>query len=70
MMNETTQDYGSEQIQVLKQDVERTRTVLEAEQKRRLTEVLPNRFSIREVRDLPLAVMYVVPAKPDDMRGE
>lgn len=57
-----------EQMQVLKQDVERTRAALEVEQKRRLKEVLPNRFAIREVRVLPLAVMYVVPATAEDMQ--
>lgn len=58
-----------EQMQVLKQDVERTRTTLELEQKRRLKEVLPNRFAIREIRVLPLAVMYVVPATAEDMQS-
>lgn len=57
-----------EQMQILRQDVERTRITLEAEQKRRLKEVLPNRFSIREVRVLPLAVMYVVPATAEDLK--
>ncbi|MCA9137174.1 MAG: hypothetical protein KDB00_10455, partial [Planctomycetales bacterium] len=56
-----------DQMQVLRQDVERTRITLEAEQKRRVKEVLPNRFSIREVRVLPLAVTYVVPATAEDM---
>ena|GEM_PF-4855366 len=58
-----------EQMSVLKQDVERTRSTLEAEQKRRLKEVLPNRFAIREVRVLPLAVMYVVPAVAEDRQS-
>jgi superfamily II DNA or RNA helicase len=56
-----------DQMQILRQDVERTRITLEAEQKRRLKEVLPNRFSIREVRVLPLAVTYVVPATAEDL---
>ena len=55
-----------EQITVLKQDVERTRQTLEVEQERRIKEVLPNRFAIREVRVLPLAVMFVVPATAED----
>jgi len=58
-----------EQMAVLKQDVERTRTVLELERDRRIKEILPNRFAIREVRVLPLAVMYVVPATTEDMQS-
>lgn len=58
-----------DQMQILRQDVERTRITLEAEQKRRLKEVLPNRFSIREVRVLPLAVMFVVPTTAEDIGG-
>jgi superfamily II DNA or RNA helicase len=58
-----------EQITVLKQDVERTRMTLEVEQKKRLKEVLPNRFAIREVRVLPLAVMFVVPATAEDRQS-
>ena len=57
-----------EQMAVLKQDVERTRQTLEVERDRRIKEVLPNRFAIREVRVLPLAVMYVVPATAEDLR--
>ena len=57
-----------EQMAVLKQDVERTRTVLELERDRRLKEILPNRFAIREIRVLPLAVMYVVPAAAEDIQ--
>ena len=53
---------------VLKQDVERTRQTLEMERDRRLKEVLPNRFAIREVRVLPLAVMFVVPATAEDQQ--
>ncbi len=55
-----------EQISVLRQDVERTRLTLETERDRRIQEVLPNRFAIREVRVLPLAVAYVVPAAAED----
>ncbi|TWU54782.1 hypothetical protein Poly51_35010 [Rubripirellula tenax] len=58
-----------DQMQVLRQDVERTRITLEAEQKRRVKEVLPNRFAIREVRVLPLAISYVVPATAEDMKS-
>jgi SNF2 family DNA or RNA helicase len=57
-----------EQMAVLRQDVERTRQTLEVERDRRIKEVLPNRFAIRGVRVLPLAVMYVVPATAEDLQ--
>jgi hypothetical protein len=58
-----------EQIGVLKRDFESTRQTLEVERDRRIKEVLPNRFAIREVRVLPLAVMYVVPATAEDRQS-
>lgn len=57
-----------EQMTVLRQDVERTRDLLEKERKHRTEIVLPKRFQIREVRVLPLALTYVVPAKAEDVR--
>ena len=53
---------------VLRQDVERTRDLLEKERKHRTEIVLPKRFQIREVRVLPLALTYVVPATAEDVR--
>jgi superfamily II DNA or RNA helicase len=58
-----------EQIGVLKRDFESTRQTLEVERDRRIKEVLPNRFAIREVRVLPLAVMYVVLATAEDRQS-
>ena len=57
-----------EQIIVLRQDVERTRELLEKERKHRTDIVLPKRFQIREVRVLPLSLIYVVPATAEDVR--
>ena len=57
-----------EQMTVLRQDVERTRDLLEKERKHRTEIVLPKRFQIREVRVLPLALTYVVPATAEDVR--
>jgi predicted ATP-dependent endonuclease of OLD family len=51
-----------EQMTVLRQDVQRTRDLLEAERKHRIENLLPRRFQIRELRVLPLALTYVVPA--------
>jgi hypothetical protein len=56
-----------EQMTVLRQDVERTRDSLEKERKHRIEIVLPKRFQIREVRVLPLALTYVVPAIAEDV---
>ena len=55
-----------EQVAVLRQNVERTRILLEREQERRITDLLPRRFRLREVRVLPLALTYLVPAQPED----
>jgi len=57
-----------EQMAVLRQDVERTREMLTKERDHRLNVVLPKRFQVREVRVLPLALTYLVPAKAEDMR--
>ena len=57
-----------EQMTVLRQDVERTRELLEKERKHRTEVVLPKRFQIREVRVLPLALTYVVPATAEDVQ--
>ena len=55
-----------EQMTVLRQDVERTRELLEKERKHRTEVVLPKRFQIHDVRVLPLALTYVVPATSEE----
>src|SRR5208337_1831794 len=51
-----------EQMEVIRQDVERTRELLTRERDHRLNTVLPRRFQLRdEVRVLPLALTYLVP---------
>ncbi len=57
-----------EQMTVLRRDVERTRDLLKRERDKRLNVVLPRRFQLREVRPLPLAVVYLVPATAEDVR--
>jgi superfamily II DNA or RNA helicase len=57
-----------EQMGVLRQDVERTRDLLKRERDKRLNVVLPKRFHLREVRPLPLALVYLVPATKEDVR--
>jgi hypothetical protein len=57
-----------EQMAVLRQDVKRTQELLTRERDHRLKVVLPRRFKVREVRVLPLALLYVVPAAAEDMR--
>jgi superfamily II DNA or RNA helicase len=57
-----------EQISVLRQDVERTRELLTRERDHRLKDVLPKRFTVREVRVLPLALEYLIPATAEDAR--
>jgi superfamily II DNA or RNA helicase len=57
-----------EQIDLLRRDVERTRELLKREQDKRLNVMLPRRFQLREVRALPLALVYVVPATAEDLR--
>jgi superfamily II DNA or RNA helicase len=57
-----------EQMSVLRRDVERTRDLLKRERDKRLNVVLPRRFQLRQVRPLPLAVVYLVPATAEDLR--
>jgi hypothetical protein len=57
-----------EQMVVLRQDVERTRELLTKERDQRLNVVLPKRFQLREVRVLPLALVYLIPATGEDMQ--
>lgn len=57
------------QIELLRRDVEETRRSLTNERDYRLKLLLPRRFELREVRVLPLAVEYVVPASVEDMRS-
>ncbi len=57
-----------EQMSVLRRDVERTRDLLKRERDKRLNVVLPKRFQLREVRPLPLAVVYLIPATAEDVR--
>src|SRR5262245_7482687 len=57
-----------EQMTVLRRDVERTRDLLKRERDKRLNVVLPRRFQLREVRPLPLALVYLVPATAEDVR--
>ena len=57
-----------EQMSILRRDVERTRDLLKRERDKRLNVVLPKRFQLREVRPLPLAVVYLVPATAEDIR--
>ena len=57
-----------EQMAVLRQDVERTRELLTRERDHRLNTVLPKRFQLREVRVLPLALTYLVPATKEDLQ--
>jgi hypothetical protein len=58
-----------EQMTVLRQDVDRTRGQLTRERDNRLNVVLPKRFRVREVRVLPLALTYLVPATAEDLRS-
>ena len=55
-------------MELLRQDVERTRELLTGEQDQRLKVVLPKRFQLREVRVLPLALTYLVPATAEDLQ--
>jgi hypothetical protein len=57
-----------EQMAVLRQDVQRTRDLLTREQDQRLKVVLPRRYQLREVRVLPLALTYLVPATKEDLQ--
>ncbi|MBV8555907.1 MAG: hypothetical protein JO116_10105, partial [Planctomycetaceae bacterium] len=62
------QERLNEQMELLRQDVERTRELLTGEQDQRLKVVLPKRFQLREVRVLPLALTYLVPATAEDLQ--
>jgi hypothetical protein len=71
-MTEATQERVQEieeQMALLRQDVERTRELLTRERDGRLKEVLPRRFKLRDVRVLPLALAYLIPATPEDTRA-
>lgn len=57
-----------EQMAILQRDVERTRELLIQECDDRLKRVLPKRFQLREVRVLPLALAYVIPAAAEDLK--
>ena len=56
-----------QQIDILRRDVEETRAMLTRERDSRLKVLLPKRFQIRDVRVLPLAVEYVIPAAKEDL---
>jgi hypothetical protein len=53
---------------LLRQDVDRTRELVERERDHRIKTVLPKRFQIREVRVLPLGLTYLVPATAEDVK--
>lgn len=57
-----------EQREILRQDIQRTRQLVERERDHRIKTVLPKRFQIREVRVLPLGLTYLVPATAEDMK--
>jgi superfamily II DNA or RNA helicase len=56
-----------QQMAVLRRDVEQTRDLLVRERDTRLKVLLPRRFQLREVRVLPLAVEYIIPATAEDL---
>lgn len=56
-----------EQRDILRQDIQRTRELVEKERDHRTKVVLPKRFQLREVRVLPLGLIYLVPATADDL---
>ena len=60
--------YVEEQITILSRDIAHTRTQLERERGNRLNALLPRRYTLREVRVLPLAVQYIVPATAEDLK--
>jgi len=57
-----------EQIELLRRDAEQTRRMLLEERDHRLNVLLPKRFQIREVRVLPLALIYLIPAAREDLQ--
>ncbi len=56
-----------QQMTVLRRDVERTREMLTKERDTRLKKLLPKRFELRELRVLPLAIEYIIPATAEDL---
>lgn len=54
-------------LEVLQLNVEETKRRLEREQKMRLEKLLPARFTIRDVRVLPLAVEYLIQPTAEDL---
>jgi superfamily II DNA or RNA helicase len=57
-----------EEIELLKRDVEQTRRQLVDERDFRVDTLLPRRFQLRDVRVLPLALVYVIPATAEEVR--
>jgi len=57
-----------EQMAILQRDMERTRELVTQERDHRLKVLLPKRFQLREVRVLPLALEYVIPASAEDLK--
>jgi len=57
-----------EHMAILRQNVEPIRACLTREQSHRLKVVLLKRFQLREVRVLPLALTYVVPATEENLK--
>lgn len=57
-----------EQRDILRQDIQRTRELVERERDHRTKVVLPKRFQLREVRVLPLGLTYLVPATAEDVQ--
>jgi Helicase conserved C-terminal domain/SNF2-related domain len=55
------------EVELLRRDTEHTRVQLERERDHRLKKVLPQRYTIRDVRVIPLAVEYVIPADKEDL---
>ena len=55
-------------LAVLRRDVELTRDLLTRERDRRLKVTLPRRYTLRKPNVLPLALVYLIPATPEDPR--
>ncbi len=58
-----------QQMALLRQDVDRTRELLTRERDHRLKVVLPKRYTLRAPNVLPLALVYLVPATPEDTQS-
>ena len=56
-----------EQMAILRRDVDHTRELLAAERDSRNNVLLPQRFQIHEIRVLPLALVYLIPAAAEDL---